>query len=143
MCGTGHAWQLVMSELKNHKDLDVWKKSVSLASEVYQITRSFPDEEKFGLVVQMRRAVVSIASNIAEGSARRSNKEFAQFLYVAAGSASELETQLLISCEVGIISHKVLDNISTSLDDISKMIYGLIRFLKKKSDEGIENVTKD
>ncbi len=121
-----------MSELKNHKDLDVWKKSVSLAAEVYQITRSFPDEEKFGLVVQMRRAVVSIASNIAEGSARRSNKEFAQFLYIAAGSASELETQLLISCEVGIISHKVLDNIITSLDDISKMIYGLIRFLKKK-----------
>ena len=121
-----------MSELKNHKDLDVWKKSVSLASEVYQITRSFPDEEKFGLVVQMRRAVVSIASNIAEGSSRRSNKEFAQFLYIAAGSASELETQLLISCEVGIINHKVLDNISTSLDDISKMIYGLIRFLKKK-----------
>ena len=92
-----------MSELKTHKDLDVWKKAMSLVKEVYEITACFPREEAYGLVSQIKRAAVSIPSNIAEGAARNSNKEFIQFLYVSLGSLAELETQLLLSKELGFI----------------------------------------
>lgn len=68
--------------MKTHKDLDVWKQSIALSKEIYQLTKTFPKEEMFGLVSQMRRAAVSIASNIAEGAARRGNKEFSHFLYI-------------------------------------------------------------
>lgn len=77
----------------DHKDLDVWKKSMDLVESIYKITQIFPDSEKFGLTTQMRRAVVSIPSNIAEGSARKGDKELIQFLHIAIGSLSELETQ--------------------------------------------------
>lgn len=86
-----------MSTIKSHKDLNVWKESMNLVTEVYIITKSFPKEEQFSLVSQMRRAAVSIPSNIAEGAARRGNKEFKQFLYIALGSLAELETQLMIA----------------------------------------------
>lgn len=80
--------------MKTHRDLDVWKKSVSLVTSIYEITKSFPKEEIYGLTNQIRRAAVSVPSNIAEGSARQGNKEFIQFLYIALGSLTELETQL-------------------------------------------------
>jgi four helix bundle protein len=76
----------------DHKDLDVWKRSMDLVVKVYQITKLFPDTEKYGLSSQMRRAAVSIPSNIAEGAARKGDKEFIQFLYISIGSLSELET---------------------------------------------------
>ncbi|HEY7532009.1 MAG TPA: four helix bundle protein [Nitrospiraceae bacterium] len=82
---------------KTHKNLDVWNKAMDLATEVYSITDQFPKEELFGLVSQTRRAAVSIPSNIAEGAARNSRKEYIQFLYVALGSVAELETQLLLA----------------------------------------------
>jgi four helix bundle protein len=90
------------------------------------------DDEKYGLVSQMRRAAVSIASNIAEGSARNSKKEFIQYLYIAAGSASELETQLEISREVDITETRILSQVTGSLEEVIRMLHGLIRFLKKK-----------
>jgi len=83
-----------MQQMKSHKDLDVWRAAVRLAKETYQITNSFPKEEQFGLGLQLRRSTVSIASNIAEGAARQTRKELIQHLYIAAGSASELDTQL-------------------------------------------------
>jgi four helix bundle protein len=76
----------------DHKDLDVWKRSMDLVVKVYQITKLFPDTEKYGLTSQMRRAAVSIPSNITEGAARKGDKEFIQFLYISIGSLSELET---------------------------------------------------
>jgi four helix bundle protein len=91
-----------MGKIKTHKDLNVWKESMTLAKEVYRLTKNFPKEETFGLVSQMRRAAVSIPSNIAEGAARNSNKEFIQFLHVSLGSLAELETQLLLSKELGV-----------------------------------------
>ena len=121
-----------MGQLRNHKDLEVWQKSISLASEVYHLTKKYPDDEKYGLVSQMRRAAVSIASNIAEGSARNSKKEFIQYLYIAAGSASELETQLEISREVDITETRILSQVTGSLEEVIRMLHGLIRFLKKK-----------
>ncbi len=81
----------------DHKDLEVWKESMLLAKEVYFLTKGFPKEEIYGITSQIRRASVSVPSNIAEGAARSSDKEFIQFLYISLGSLSELETQLLLS----------------------------------------------
>jgi len=87
--------------IKTHKDLDVWKLSIQLLKDIYQLTSKFPSEEKFGLVAQIRRAVVSIPSNISEGAARNSDKDYIRFLYISLGSLSEIETQLIIAEELG------------------------------------------
>jgi four helix bundle protein len=86
-----------MSDIKNHKDLEVWRVSMDFVVEIYQATKVFPQTEIYGLTSQMRRAAVSIPSNIAEGAARKNTKEFIQFLYISQGSLAEIETQLLIS----------------------------------------------
>jgi four helix bundle protein len=86
------------------KDLEIWKKSRFFCVMIYSITASFPSEERFGLTNQLRRAAVSIPSNIAEGTSRHSNKDFARFLEIVFGSAYEIETQLLISADLGFIS---------------------------------------
>ena len=87
--------------IKTHKDLDVWKLSIQLVKDIYQLSSKFPSDEKFGLVAQIRRAVVSIPSNIPEGEARNSDKDYIRFLYISLGSLSEIETQLIIAEELG------------------------------------------
>ncbi|MGQ0693993.1 MAG: four helix bundle protein [Nitrospiraceae bacterium] len=117
------------SRLRTHKDLDVWQRSMELTTEIYAITRRFPKEELYGLTMQARRSAVSIPSNIAEGAARNSTKEFIQFLYVALGSAAELETQLLLAQRMGFFSeNKPL----ALLDQIRKMLTALLRTLKRQ-----------
>jgi len=114
----------------NHKDLNVWKKSMDLAVLIYDLTNAFPNDERFGLTSQMRRAAVSIPSNIAEGAARKSDKEFLQFLSIALGSLSELETQYILAIRINIIeSNDVVDH---SLIDVKKLILGFRNYLKKK-----------
>jgi four helix bundle protein len=113
----------------NHKDLDVWKESMILAKEVYHLTKGFPKEEIYGLTSQMRRCSVSIPSNIAEGAARSSDKELIQFLYISLGSLSELETQLLLSRDLGFVGN--LD-ILPRINSIKIKILGLIKYLKMK-----------
>ena len=115
--------------MKTHKDLDVWKKSIDFVTKVYNLTEKFPNNEKFGIISQIRRAAVSIPSNIAEGSARNSKKELIQFLYISLGSAAELETQLIISEKLKYIEN--LD-VLNDLNDIQKMIMGLIKYLRNK-----------
>ena len=115
--------------MKTHKDLDVWKKSIDFVTKVYNITEKFPNNEKFGIISQIRRAAVSIPSNIAEGSARNSKKELIQFLYISLGSAAELEIQLIISEKLKYIEN--LD-VLNDLNDIQKMIMGLIKYLRNK-----------
>ncbi len=88
--------------MKSHKDLDVWKAAVALAVDVYTLTKEFPQEERFGMGSQMRRSTTSIASNIAEGAARQTQKEFAQYLHIALGSSAELETQIEIAKRVNL-----------------------------------------
>jgi len=83
--------------MATHEKLDIWNLSIDLVEEIYKLTRKFPSDEKFGLINQLRRAAVSVPSNIAEGAARKSDKENIQFLYIALGSLSEIETQLIIS----------------------------------------------
>ena len=107
--------------MKSHKDLDVWKRSVDLVTEIYRITFESPSEEKFSLVNQLRRSAVSISSNIAEGAARNHNKEFIQFLYVASGSIAELETQIIISENVDFISPDKSFKIKSELIEIKNM----------------------
>ncbi|NMB80834.1 MAG: four helix bundle protein [Ignavibacteria bacterium] len=118
--------------MKSHKDLDVWKRAVDLVTNLYDATKKFPKNEIYGISNQIRRAAVSIPSNIAEGAARNHAKEFVQFLYVALGSSSELETQLLICKNLKYLSDDVSENIQKELDSIRKMIIGLIRNLENK-----------
>lgn len=111
------------------KELKVWQKSVELATEVYNSTNNFPSEEKFGITSQIRRSVISISSNIAEGAGRKTKKEFKLFLNYAYGSCSELETQLIISKNLGFLNPDSLPVLSESINEIQKMIYSLTNTL--------------
>ncbi|MGO2103673.1 MAG: four helix bundle protein [Psychroflexus halocasei] len=115
----------------DYKELDAWKESMKLVKLVYEITQNFPDEEKYGLVSQLRRASVSIPSNIAEGCSRSSNKEYKRFVEIALGSILELETQLIIATELNFLQKENL--IFDKIENTIKIINGLIRFLKKNS----------
>jgi len=112
-----------------HKNLEVWKKAMDLAMQVYSLTARFPKEELYGLTSQMRRSAVSIPSNIVEGVARHSRKEFIQFLHIATGSVAELETQLLLATRMGFISR---DNPFSRIKEVRKLLLGLLRSLKRK-----------
>lgn len=118
--------------MKTHKDLEVWQKAIAFVTDVYNQTGSFPKEELYGLVSQLRRSAVSIPSNIAEGAARQSNKEFIQFLYVALGSLMELDTQLIIAKNLNFLSDENLNDLQTKADEIGKMLSGLIKYRKAK-----------
>ncbi|GAB3722564.1 four helix bundle protein [Flavobacterium koreense] len=103
------------------KDLEIWKLSRQLCSQIYLTTSHFPDNEKFGLTNQLRRASVSVPSNIAEGCSRSSDKDFSRFLEIAIGSLYEIETQLLIAFDLGYINQTKLDELLYNLDIIIKM----------------------
>lgn len=118
-------------KIRNHKDLEVWKQGIDLVDAVYRMTKTFPPEELYGLVNQMRRAAVSIPSNIAEGAARASKKEFTQFLYIALGSVSELETQTIISKRLGYIDQE--GELLHQTETARRLLLGLIKYLKKKA----------
>ena len=117
--------------MKTHKDLDVWKKSIEMVTLVYKLTRSFPKEELYGLTNQMRRAAVSVPSNIAEGAGRNSNKELLQFLYYATGSLSELETQLIIAHNLEYLNNEQKQETDIAFSNIFKMLSKLIQSIKK------------
>ena len=114
----------------NHKNLDVWIKSMDLVETIYKLTQTFPDAEKFGLTSQMRRSAVSIPSNIAEGSARKGDKELIHFLHIALGSLSELETQYEIAIRINYtIKEESLEN---QINDVKKLLLGFRNYLDGK-----------
>ena len=115
--------------MKSHRDLDVWKRSIALVSEIYSATRAFPSEEMYGLVNQLRRAAVSVPSNIAEGAARDSQKEFLRFLSISIGSLAEMETQLLIAVNLNYLPSDNL--LGPEIDRIRQMLHGLINGIKR------------
>lgn len=115
--------------LKTHKDLDAWKMAMEVVERVYACTSEYPKEEIYGLALQTRRSAVSVPSNIAEGAARNSKKEFIQFLYISLGSLAELETQLLIADRLAILKDQ---EIFQGLVQARKCILGLIRHMKSK-----------
>jgi four helix bundle protein len=120
--------------MKSHKDLHVWQKAILLAKSVYGLSKELPREETYSLSDQMKRSAVSIASNIAEGAARQTDKEFLQFLYIALGSASELDTQIEICKALSFrnIHQEKLDAVQADIATIAKMIQGLISKVKQK-----------
>lgn len=120
-------------KVKTHKDLDVWKKAMSFVTELYKITATFPKDERYGLTSQMRRAAVSIPSNISEGAARQSNKEFIQFLYIALGSNVEIETQLNIARDLNFINDETFEKMDDNQNEISRMLMGLIKYRKTRN----------
>ncbi len=114
--------------MNNHKDLDAWKESMNMVVNVYDLTKSFPQEELYGLSSQIKRSAISVPSNIAEGAARSSRAEFIRFLNISLGSLSELETQLILAMRLNYINNQ---SIFDKIIDIRKIICGLINYLKK------------
>lgn len=111
--------------MHRYKELEVWKRSIALATKVYEITASFPAEEKYGLTSQLRRSAVSVPSNIAEGAGRNSDKQFVNFLSISVGSLFEVETQLLISKNVGMTSDEEISPLMLEIGILSNMIFKL------------------
>jgi four helix bundle protein len=123
----------MLARTKSYKELIVWQKSMQLCEEVYRATEEFPKSEIYGLTAQVRRCVVSIPSNIAEGYYRGHDAEYKQFLRIAYASGAELETQLLIALRVGYIQEKEVHAILSTQSEVSKMLNKLIQVLHKKS----------
>ena len=115
--------------MTGYENLDVWKKSIDMVTEVYVLVKLLPKDETYALSDQMRRSAVSVPSNIAEGSSRNSKKEFVQFLYISLGSLCELETQLLIANNIGYIQN--IESIRDETQSIKKMLNALISSIKK------------
>ncbi len=113
--------------MHNYKKLTVWNKAIDFATKIYVVTKDFPEDELYGLTSQLRRAAVSISSNIAEGAGRNSDKEFRHFLNITFGSCSEIETQLIISNKLGYISKDEFSFLCKEVTDIQKIIYKLIQ----------------
>lgn len=117
--------------VKSYRDLVVWQKSMELVENVYKLTASFPKNEEFGLKSQMRRAAVSIPSNIAEGQARNHPREFLQFSHIAMGSLSEVETQIEVSVRLSILSAKEVEKATSLCQEVGKMLHGLANSLQR------------
>ena len=116
---------------KPHKKLEAWKLSIELVVEIYRLTQKFPAHEKYGLIDQIRRAVTSIPSNIAEGAARQTKKEFSNYLHIAQGSLSELDTQLELGRRLGYVDDANLKLLDERMERVDKLITGLIHHLAK------------
>ncbi|MGQ9921905.1 MAG: four helix bundle protein [Desulfobacca sp.] len=121
-----------MQKSTSYYDLEVWQEAIKLAKNIYQITESFPANETYGLGLQLRRSAVSIASNLAEGQARNSHKEFLYFINISLGSLAELETQLIIAKEITLIDAEILEPIFALTKKITKMAHGLKNHLASK-----------
>lgn len=118
--------------MKSHNDLTVWRKSIDLVDDIYRETMNWPKEEIYGLTNQVRRAAVSIASNIAEGAARGSHKDFSRFIYISLGSLAEVETQIIIAKRLGYSSETL--TFDSLLQEIRRMLIGLNRSLGASFD---------
>jgi len=116
-------------KIHSFRDLEIWQRGIVLTEAVYESTKVFPKEELYGLVAQLRRTAVSIPSNIAEGFARRHNKEYKQFLHISLGSCAELTTQVIIASKLRYIADKAADAIVNEVEEISKMTMSLIKKL--------------
>jgi four helix bundle protein len=119
-------------EIRTHKDLKIWQRSVALVTRVYAITEKFPKSEMWGLTNQIRRASVSVPSNIAEGSGRRSDKELVQFLHIASGSLAELETQFIIAKNLGFITNNEYSEVEQEIQEIIRMISAMSKSIMNK-----------
>jgi four helix bundle protein len=118
-----------MQKIKTYRDLEIWQKGILIVKDVYSTTEKFPTSETYGLSLQMRRAAISIPSNVAEGFRRNSNREFNRYLSIAQSSVAELETQIIIACELKYIDAVIQNVLLESTDHISRMITNLCKRL--------------
>jgi len=116
-------------KVKDYKDLRVWQKGIEIVDKIYSITNCFPKEELYGLVIQMRKAAVSIPSNVAEGFVRHHSKEYKQFLYISLGSCAELDTQVVIAHRRSYITKKSLEELAEDINYETRMLVSLINKL--------------
>ena len=121
-----------MAALKSYRELTVWQKSIDWVEQIYQASKSFPPEERFGLTSQIRRAAVSVPSNVAEGAARSGTREFLQFLSVASGSLAEVETQLILAQRMNMLTEAEYEALMQEADELGWMLGGLKRSLRSK-----------
>jgi four helix bundle protein len=125
-------WRVASGEVRHYRDLLVWQKAMAWVEHVYAAARPWPADERFGLTGQVRRAAVSVASNIAEGCARRSTAEFLRFLSTARGSHAEAETQLMLGRRLTYLDESQLEPLLDAADEISRMLSGLIAKLEDR-----------
>ena len=121
----------------SYREIKVWQKAIELVVDIYSCTRSFPREELYGLAGQLRRAAVSIASNIAEGKGRRTDREFLQFLHHARGSVFEVETQLTIASRLAYLPEAEVLRLGNSASEIARMLNGLIKAITSIADKQV------
>jgi len=121
--------------MRDFKRLDVWTRAVDLGEEVYKITKDFPGHEIYALTSQLRRASVSVSSNIAEGCGRRTSRDFVQFLYNAMGSLREVESQLIIASRLSYLSEDRLKELSADIDKLSRMLNGFIDYISEQGSK--------
>ena len=119
--------------MQNYKKIDVWKKSYFLSLRIYEATKSFPDEEKFGLTSQLRRAAVSVPINIAEGAGRATDKDFANFIQIAIGSANEVECELMLAKDLGYVENNRYKTLSDQLREVRLMLISFRKTLLKEN----------
>lgn len=119
-------------QIRSYRDLQVWQRAMQLTADVYRLTARFPNSERFGLVVQLQRAAVSVPSNIAEGHERRSTREFLRFLSIASGSLAELETQLMLSVNLALASTQTVQPALDNAAELGRMLNGLRNKLEEK-----------
>src|ERR1035438_4671842 len=124
---------------RSYRDLIAWQKAMKFVTQIYEVTQRFPSEERYGFTNQLRRASVSVPSNIAEGQARFSQKEFHHFLSMARGSLVEIETQLLIARNLKYISEANADTLLAAADVLGRILNGLIASIKSRADNGGSN----
>src|SRR6266852_6271894 len=123
------------NSFKSYRDLEVWKKAIDVARNVYKATAKFPAEERFGLVNQIRRSAVSVPSNLAEGHARASAAEFSRFILISMGSVAELETQILLSGDLGYLDNERKESLLSELDLVGKMLRGLSKAIARRKSQ--------
>lgn len=122
-----------MTALKSYQDLEVWKKSIDLAEKVYRLSATFPTDERFGITSQIRRAVTSVAANIAEGAERNGTAEFLHFLSIAGGSLAEVETFLILAVRLNLVAEEAVNPLLDQAATLGRMLNGLKRSLRSKN----------
>jgi four helix bundle protein len=120
-------------KISTYKDLIVWQKSIQLVTDIYALTKTFPSDERYGMVSQLNRAVISVPSNIAEGWGRELSKNYLQFLRVSQGSLMEVETMILISKNLGYINETNFKELNKKIEEVGKILQGLIKSVQQKT----------
>jgi four helix bundle protein len=131
-----------MGKLESYRDLEVWKQTKDLVRLIYEVTKAFPKEEQFGLTNQLRRASVSIPSNIAEGCGRNHSKDSIQFFFISRGSLYEVETQIIVSFDLGYITIEEQNSILDNIKSCKRLLNGFINYFQNKGDQQLTTINE-